>query len=177
MDTIKITQDPQPQRTRNSRIFWSSVVGGFLATLGLFFLLGGTPRQAHCQNLPVDSDLIGAHRCRGCHERAYQTWQNSAHAKAYSRLSEQDRKNPTCLSCHTTAKVPHLQGVQCESCHGGGKYYAIPEVMVDGVLARSVGLKVQKGASGCMPCHSVSSTKIRKFHYPSMWKKIAHPSR
>ncbi len=151
---------------------WISLLG---LSLGLVvFAVGSQPRTAHCQRTYRSSNLVGAHRCRGCHEQAYQTWKKSAHSRSYARLSSRDRKNPACLTCHTTGTASHLQGVQCESCHGGGKYYILPEIMVDRKLARYVGLKVIKGAAGCTTCHKSPSTKLRKFHYPSLWRKIAH---
>lgn len=149
------------------------LVGSFCVLLAW----SGKPRQAHCERSFQPSNFIGAHRCKSCHQQAYQTWKQSAHANSFKHLSPQDRNNPACLKCHTTGKAPHLQGVQCESCHGGGKYYSIPEVMVDSRLARAVGLKVIKGKAGCINCHKAPSTKLKKFHYPTQWKKIKHGSK
>lgn len=148
-----------------------------VCALSVTWAWSGQPRNAHCERSYQPSTLIGAHRCKSCHQEAYRTWKNSQHAKSFSHLSAQDRKNPACLKCHTTGTATHLQGVQCESCHGGGKYYSIPEVMVDSKLARAVGLKVVRGKSGCVTCHRAPSTKLKKFHYPTQWKKIKHGSK
>lgn len=137
-------------------------------TGGGWILLRAKP--ARCQRL---GDHVGALRCRGCHEAEYKVWAKSAHRRAFQTLPEKERSNPMCLRCHTTGKQTHLQGVQCESCHGPGRYYVQPEVMVDPVLSRAVGLKVQRGIKGCLHCHR-QSPKLRKFDYKKMWKQIAH---
>jgi nitrate/TMAO reductase-like tetraheme cytochrome c subunit len=143
--------------------------------LSVSIILVWRARPAQCQH--AGNDYIGAHQCRGCHEADYKTWEGSAHARAFSILPEQERKNPQCLQCHSVGTAPHLQGVQCESCHGGGKYYVMPEVMVDPVLARAVGLRVVKGEKGCKDCHKGHSPKLRPFKYKEMWKKISHGRR
>jgi len=156
---------------------WIPPIGGILLVLGVLTMgsafLGQT-RAAECQI--TQSNVVGAYRCKSCHQAEYKTWANSAHAKGYSSLTGKDRKNPMCLSCHTTGTASHLQGVQCESCHGGGRNYARNEVMLDSKLSRALGLKVVKGVKGCIGCHSKRSPKLRPFHYKKMWKKIAHGS-
>ncbi|MCB9639202.1 MAG: hypothetical protein H6728_07855 [Myxococcales bacterium] len=129
-------------------------------------------RTARCER--EQGNFVGAYKCRGCHEKEHKTWAASSHAKAYAILPEKDRNNAQCLRCHSVGTASHLQGVQCESCHGAGKYYSIPEVMVDSNLARAVGLKVVKGVQGCASCHVGHTPKLRKFDYDAMWKKIAH---
>jgi nitrate/TMAO reductase-like tetraheme cytochrome c subunit len=131
-------------------------------------------RVAQCHQEVDTTNMLGAHRCQSCHPQAYKAWQESAHAGAYDRLEPEDRKNATCLQCHTSGTASHLQGIQCESCHGGGRYYTIPEVMVDAQLARTVGLRVQRGEKSCLSCHKAPSPKLRKFHHPTMWSKIKH---
>lgn len=152
------------------RIF---LILGVVSSLVLVGVIVGVGTPAYSRQA-TGSKYVGVHRCRGCHEKAYRVWSRSAHAHAYKRLPKEDRKNPTCLRCHSTGKASHLQGVQCESCHGGGRYYSSAEVMADGELARAVGLKVIKGEAGCKKCHASNSPKIRRFDYNSMWKKIVH---
>ncbi len=146
--------------------------GSLLLSLSIIFAwFALRPRPARCQRF--ESRNIGSLRCRACHEKAYQTWKHSAHARAFEILPLKERKNPTCLRCHSLGLQPHLQGVQCESCHGGGLYYARSEVMKDHILAQAAGLKLVKGPKACLSCHQ-NSPKLRKFHYKTMWNKIKH---
>jgi hypothetical protein len=129
-------------------------------------------RPGECGRL--QNKNVGVHRCQSCHQKETRIWKQSAHAKAFEHLSPKDRRNPACLKCHTTGTALHLQGVQCESCHGGGRDYVRKEIHVDPKLARIAGLKVIRGAAGCKTCHTNVSPKLRRFHYRSMWKKIRH---
>ncbi|MBF0154991.1 MAG: hypothetical protein HQL64_14725 [Magnetococcales bacterium] len=77
--------------------------------------------------------FVGADKCQSCHERQYQSWQASAHARALPTLERVSKDfDPDCLICHTVGLTlpggfidkgvtPHLAGVQCESCHGPGR--------------------------------------------------------
>lgn len=141
-----------------------------IVTCGSVWLFA-QPNRAQCQRM--ENNYVGAQRCRGCHESEYKVWKQSAHAKAFDVLPKNERNNTACLQCHSVGTAVHVQGVQCESCHGPGRFYSKPEVMVDSTLARSVGLKVPRGGRACLTCHK-TSPKVRKFHYRSMWKKIAH---
>ena len=120
------------------------------------------------------NDHVGSLQCRGCHEKEYQIWAKSAHARAYQRLPVEHQQNRLCLRCHSTGKATHLQGVQCESCHGPGRFYAQEVVMKDARLARAAFLKVVRGQKGCVECHNTNSPKLRAFDFQPMWQKIAH---
>lgn len=148
-----------------------------LGSISLFALIGmswmlWTAQPASCKR--TEQTFVGAHRCKGCHAKAYTKWKSSAHAKAFQLLPANKRNDPACLRCHSTGSSAHLQGVQCESCHGGGKHYIQPEVMVDPLLARTVGLKVIKGAAGCVHCHTSQTTRSKRFDYAKKWAHIAH---
>lgn len=74
----------------------------------------------------ITNSYVGASRCKKCHQRdkIYQSWSKSKHAAAWEHLSEKNRKNEECISCHTSGKNLFgelLTGVQCEACHGPGK--------------------------------------------------------
>jgi hypothetical protein len=84
-------------------------------------------------------NYVGAAACMDCHSQAHAGWQSSAHSATFDRLKAINQQNNTrCLACHATgygfplgfideASTPHLQGVQCESCHGpGGSHVANP---------------------------------------------------
>jgi hypothetical protein len=64
-------------------------------------------------------------------------------------------------------------GVQCESCHGSGIYYAKRYVMKDRELARIVGL-VDVAAKTCQRCHTESTPSIQAFDFRRLWEVIAH---
>jgi Cytochrome c554 and c-prime len=94
--------------------------------------------------------FVGAKKCRACHLKQFQTWEQTrmaqsfellkagAHAEAKTKMKVDPQKDYThdekCLPCHTTGygkpggfvsveKTPELVGVQCESCHGAGGEY------------------------------------------------------
>src|SRR4051812_40569106 len=108
------------------------------------------------------SNYVGAERCQSCHPQAYQTWVQSAHARATSGLKEENKKETRCLVCHTLTTddlQPRFSGVQCESCHGAGRYYSPLFVMKDKELARAVGLLVPNEQT-CKHCHDGSAPNI-----------------
>lgn len=79
---------------------------------------------------PEGAPYIGQGTCALCHEKAHQTWVESAHAHAYETLVKVDRDfDPECLSCHVVGfsektgfrnadQTSFLKDVGCESCHG-----------------------------------------------------------
>ncbi len=145
-------------------------------SLCLLFGAGLSPifsKRGNCERKVEKSRYIGAYRCKGCHESAYRKWKESAHARAYQSLPLKFRKNKLCLSCHSLGRESHLLGVQCENCHGGGRYYSLPEVMVDKELARAAGLKVSRARRECTTCHRLPFSH-KKFSYKEYWKKISH---
>jgi hypothetical protein len=100
--------------------------------------------------LPNSPSYVGAKKCRACHLKQFQTWEQTrmaksfellkagAHADAKKKMNVDPQKDYThdekCLPCHTTGygkpggfvsleKTPELVGVQCESCHGPGSEY------------------------------------------------------
>ncbi len=124
----------------------------------------------------VDHDFIGADRCRACHAEAYAQWVKTPHARAFEVLTQKDRADPRCLSCHTM--VPEdlgagLTGVQCEACHGGGRHYAVDYVMRDPEL-RGI-LNLQKvDTSTCTRCHTDSSPALAPFVLSDKMPLIKH---
>jgi hypothetical protein len=112
---------------------------------------------------------LGVRWCQGCHSRrspnpklrVYHSWEDSAHARAWESLPEEDRENPGCLRCHTTgygmprrSDVPdkELRGVQCEACHGPGSHYFTWSVMKNRNLAQTRGLVIPTRET-CAKCH------------------------
>src|SRR6266566_5610942 len=105
------------------------------------------------------SDLVGPASCRTCHAEAYRIWAASPHARAAQALTPDQRKQPLCLQCHSRdeqrAGQADVQGVSCETCHGGGRFYQPAVVMRDKELARLFGM--QDAAATCASCHGPGS--------------------
>ncbi len=120
------------------------------------------------------ADFLGPESCKGCHPAAYEAWQLSKHARATDSLSEQQKKDARCLSCHAPDQASQASAhVTCETCHGGGQYYAPNYVMKDAELARLVGL-VDPSEKSCRTCHDASSPSLRPFDFVESLKAIDH---
>ena len=74
---------------------------------------------------------IGAKKCKICHKVEFASWQKLAHAKAFERLSAEEKGKAECLKCHATGGHAKFPGVQCEACHGPGSGYKSLKVMKD----------------------------------------------
>ena len=137
-----------------------------IAALALFLL--AVPRMSPAEPQTVFR-YLGVKWCKGCHSREspnprlriYHSWEDSAHARAWEDLAEEDRNNPACLKCHTTGygmprrpDVPDsdLRGVQCEACHGPGSHYFTWRVMKDPERAQELGM-VKPTREVCAKCH------------------------
>jgi peroxiredoxin/nitrate/TMAO reductase-like tetraheme cytochrome c subunit len=86
----------------------------------------------------------GAEACRICHVAQHDTWSLTNHAYAFDTLAEHGAdRNPECLACHTVGfgepggyslEMPysHLEGIQCETCHGRGGPHQSPGFVAAG---------------------------------------------
>ena len=123
------------------------------------------------------SDLVGPTACRTCHAEAYRIWAAGPHARAASALTAEQRQTPLCLQCHSRdeqrAGQADVQGVSCETCHGGGRYYQPAVVMRDKELARLFGL-VDPNAQSCLACHGGQSPSLRPFDVKEAMQRIDH---
>lgn len=131
---------------------------------------------ARAEERIADHDFIGADRCRTCHVEAYQAWERSAHAGAFQTLSAKDQKDPRCLSCHTMVPADlgaGLLGVQCESCHGAGRYYSVEWVMRDDELRAQLAFDAGT-AKSCLRCHTDSSPSLSAFVLEEKLRLIQH---
>jgi hypothetical protein len=120
------------------------------------------------------TEFVGPESCKACHPDAYAAWRQSKHARAIESLSEPQRRDARCLSCH----APNLQdrrveSISCETCHGGGQYYAAAYVMKDQELVRMVGL-LDPSEKGCRSCHDASSPSLKPFDFVEKLKLIDH---
>lgn len=122
----------------------------------------------------VTAELVGPEACKGCHPAAYETWRQSKHARALDSLSPPQQKDARCLSCHAPSlREQGVEHVTCETCHGGGQYYASSFVMKDPELSRMVGL-VDPSERACRACHDASSPSLRPFDFVEKLKLVDH---
>lgn len=135
-----------------------------------------------------DYEYIGAAKCKMCHNKPatgaqYKIWSESKHAHAMESLKGDEKTNPTCLGCHSTAAavgedlVATLtvdEGVSCESCHGPGSAYKSNTIMKDREKALAKGMIIPNEAV-CLACHNEKSPNYKGFNYDEYVKKIAHP--
>jgi hypothetical protein len=120
------------------------------------------------------ADFVGPESCKACHPEAYAAWRLSKHARAYDTLSPLQQKDARCLSCHAPNLADQkLPQITCETCHGGGQYYANSYVMKDSELLRLVGL-VDPSEKGCRSCHDASSPSLTAFDFVEKLKLIDH---
>jgi peroxiredoxin len=97
----------------------------------------------------------GSEFCQVCHRAQHATWTLTTHAYAFETLVEHGAdRDPECLPCHTVGwnelggysldnPAPHLEGVQCENCHGRGGPHQSPR------FATEVGME-----KACLTCHN-----------------------
>lgn len=123
----------------------------------------------------ANSDMIGAERCGSCHQEEWQIWLHGPHGPSLQRLTAEQLADPSCQQCHQTPAAPpgSQAGVQCESCHGPGKWYQPAFVMKDRELARLLGL-VDVAAARCQQCHTGSSPSLLPFDFARAWSRIRH---
>jgi hypothetical protein len=124
------------------------------------------------------SDLLGPEACRTCHAEAYKAWSQSGHARAAESLPAAQRQQPLCLQCHSRDEARSgaaaVSGVSCETCHGGGRFYAHPLVMRDHELARLFGL-TDPGPASCLACHGGEQNALSgPFDLKAALPKIDH---
>ena len=118
------------------------------------------------------SEFVGAERCRQCHPTAHASWTGSPHARSHQALGPKQASDPRCTQCHG-GQERRVAGVQCESCHGPGRFYAQRHVMRDPVLARIVGLRDVTEES-CRTCHTDTAPTVRTYDHARMWRVIEH---
>lgn len=126
--------------------------------------------------IAVGQGYIGAERCGSCHPFAYQRWKQGPHASAHLSLSQAQLEDPKCNTCHTMAPDSQdvgLLGIQCERCHGAGRYYHPRYVMKDSELSRAVGL-VDPEARHCQQCHTEGAPSIKAFDFATLWGRVDH---
>ncbi len=133
-------------------------------------------------------EYIGAAKCKMCHNKPatgaqYKQWAESPHAKAMESLKGDEKNDPKCLKCHSTAgAVPEEliatlkvdEGVSCESCHGPGSKYKAKSIMESREKSLANGLIIPTEAT-CKECHNEESPHYKGFNYEEYLEKVVHP--
>jgi len=120
------------------------------------------------------ADFLGPESCKGCHPEAYAAWSASKHARSTESLGREQQRDPRCTACHApNLAEQRVSAVSCETCHGGGQYYAPSYVMKDAELARLVGL-LDPGERSCRSCHDPGSPSLRPFDFQAKLKAMDH---
>ena len=124
------------------------------------------------------SPYTGAEACQSCHEKPWQVWSESLHARAFQRLEEVGKSfDPDCIVCHTvgfekpggyidTRLTMHLLDVQCESCHGPGREH------VESQGKKPTPNKEWGRDRICAQCHTQPHSP--EFNPDGYWARIAH---
>ena len=144
-------------------------------------------QEKMAEQLPTPNGLayVGSEQCRSCHSEAYDIWERSKHATAWTTLERGEIERyhapvtqyPDCISCHVVGfreksgfvnikQTPHLGGVGCERCHGpGSAHVADPQIKMG---------KVGNGlpAMVCTQCHDFEQSP--DFDYRQRWATIKH---
>jgi hypothetical protein len=137
-----------------------------LACLAAWSALGTAQEPAATGTTPA---FVGADACKSCHEKIFDSWSQTKHARTINRLSKSDREGE-CIRCHVTGSpeqiaregaTPSHPNVQCESCHGPGSLHAADATVLTGV-------KRKPDARVCESCHNDKSPHYRGFVYAAM---------
>ena len=141
--------------------------------------------------------FIGTEKCASCHEKSYDVWKKSGHARAYDTLEKLDPPrnfDPECVSCHVTGwhptkffpytsgfetqkKTPHLVNVGCEDCHGPGEKHAAAELGSDKQLQEKcrktiIVTKAEAKKQQCYSCHDLDNSP--DFEFDKYWPFVEH---
>jgi hypothetical protein len=120
----------------------------------------------------MTAEFVGARACGKCHPSAYKAWKSSPHSRAHAALPKEFINDPRCMRCHGDGDADR-GAVQCESCHGAGRYYAKRNVMKDSELSRIVGLE-DVTEEVCRRCHTDAAPNVQPFDQERMWGHISH---
>ena len=131
-------------------------------------------------------EFVGAKKCGGtCHKVQYNSWLETGHATGYSKLSDEEKAKPECVSCHVTGKLADgtlIENVTCEACHGAGKDYKSPKIMSKSKwkgdpeaykkMAIDAGL-IYPTAEHCQKCHKEEGNpNFKPFNFEEAKTKV-----
>ena len=107
--------------------------------------------------------------CKACHEKQYQDWSQTKHARALKTLVDGKNTTPDCLPCHSEVfrasqrYIPVDQqnaGVECATCHMN----ALPH----GLERKDMAVRSKVDPKTCLECHTKdhSPTYDVKTYFP-----------
>lgn len=148
----------------------------------------------------VQGEFVGSQKCANCHEKSYDIWRKSGHAKAWETLVRLDPPrtfDPECISCHVTGwhptryfpyesgflsqdRTPKLIDVGCESCHGPGGEHVAAEMGSDVArqqrAAQAMIVTKEEAetseAHSCRNCHDLDNSP--DFDFAKYWPLVEH---
>jgi len=163
-------------------------------------LLGFAKLELHTLPHPLaetNGGFVGSKKCESCHEKSYDIWKKSEHARAYDTLAKLDPPrnfDPECVSCHVVGwqptkfspyeggfesleKTPLLINTGCEDCHGPGELHVRAELGNDEALQkkyrkRAVITKERCKKEQCSTCHDIDNSP--DFDFDKYWPLIEH---
>ncbi|MFQ5454019.1 MAG: multiheme c-type cytochrome, partial [Candidatus Zixiibacteriota bacterium] len=77
-------------------------------TLVLFSLFFFLTQNINAEEASKDKEkhaFVGVKKCKSCHKDKFKSWSKTPHAKTFDLLSEDEKKKPECLKCHTTGSL------------------------------------------------------------------------
>lgn len=152
-------------------------VAAILLVVGLTWLFSNVVAEEEANEYVGNSEKS----CKMCHKDQVKEWKTWPMAKAWDRLSDEEKKDETCIACHTTGfgkpggfisekKTPKLLGVQCEACHGpAGKHMKVPMTDKEGKAA-TMGKPTE---DNCIQCHNKKSPNFDGFKFKDGVKELA----
>lgn len=125
----------------------------------------------------------GEATCMICHNKEYIQWRLTRHADAFASIMRKgEEDNEKCIICHVTGfgnrggyninnkdYSKHLEGVQCESCHGAGyqSCSAFTEI-------KPKKKKTAEWKKLCLSCHTQKESL--NFVFAKRYQRILHAS-
>lgn len=117
--------------------------------------------------------------CKFCHEKQYNDWAQTKHAKALKALVAEKRTTPDCLPCHSEVfrvsqrYIPmegDAGGVECATCH----VKSLPH----GLDRRNVAQRIKVDPKLCVECHTQDRSPAydEKTYFPKVVHAIAAPT-
>jgi hypothetical protein len=160
---------------RLGRIAYKLAIEGSDWTFYLELALGSVVERA-LDLSGVKQAFVGSAACGMCHQKEYEQWLGTPHARALETLAEKgNSERADCRSCHVTGEMgaekrawqrtpSELREVGCEECHGpGGPHRTKPYAG-----ARTYSSQEES----CLRCHDAKNSP--DFSYSEYLKKVVH---
>lgn len=145
----------------------------------------------------LQGKFVGTEKCKDCHEKSYDVWKKTGHAKAWATLKATNPPrdaDPECISCHVVGwhgqqffpyesgflsekETPKLTDVGCEACHGPGEKHVQAEMGSDDALQKKyqqamVVTKEESEKRQCYTCHDLDNSP--DFEFKTYWPYVEH---